>query len=340
MGYTGQLDALSHPSALLCLVCATRIVRWDVGVDEGKPRHSLEFTMRTRFGVLAGGSIAGLAGLGAFLLMPSSTIHADGMPLTLSLTGTIHDFMPGNGNPDFTIIPSATPGARSARNVALTLDADNKPVFVPNNGKRVNNEWRDGMGNKISWCTYQQFPCNNPPDNPGNFNHDDDGGIHSVQSFSQWFRDVPGVNYSRLWTTTLEWGNYPGFGDCYGYDNVNFNPVDAQLYGDGFDEHNFYFTYEIDAKFIYNSSGNQFFWFKGDDDCWIFIDGKLVIDHGGIASNREQRIDLNRMNLTNGQQYFLRLFLAERFQPQTQFHIRTNLNMQFGGSESIFAVFD
>ena len=50
----------------------------------------------------------------------------------------------------------------------------------------------------------------------------------------------------------------------------------------------------------------------GGDGAWIFIDGKLVIDLGGVRSNVSQYADLDRLGLVNGQEYEMRLFYANR----------------------------
>ena len=308
--------------------------------------------MRT-VNLIKGGTVLGLLGLSAALLLPTTDSAAqEGTPPPhLSLTGKIRDFPPGSVHVDFQVVPSATPGARSCNNVTFMLDNELKPTVKLVNGqrvgKRINNEWRDNVNRKIAPHNYNAAYGDTTGTYVNGQNGNDNGGIYSAESFSQWFRDIMGVNMSRLWTINLHWQD-AGY---YEYDIANFNPVDYQLFGNGFDEHNFYFTYEIVAT--YTAQAGQWLEFKGDDDCWVFIvgpgyqQGRLVLDHGGIAANREQFIGFDRLLPENGgamqlgQEYKLHIFFAERCQPQSQFRLRTNIStLKTAGDNSIFAAFD
>ena len=222
--------------------------------------------MRT-INLLTGGTAVGLLGVAGILLLPTAVSSAPPPPPDkLSLTGHIRDFPPNSAHIDFQVNPSATPGARSCKNIQTTLDSEFKPVFI-GNGKRINQEWRDSSNRKIAWCQPLISAPANMKDNVGSTNSNDNGGIHNATSFAQWFRDVPGVNMSRLWTINL---NRQSDGS-YLYDTNNFNPVDFQLFGNGFDEHNFYFTYEIICEFT--AGPGLWLEFKGDDDFWLFLVG-------------------------------------------------------------------
>ena len=82
------------------------------------------------------------------------------------------------------------------------------------------------------------------------------------------------------------------------------------------------------------------FKFVGDDDVFVFIDGKKVIDLGGIHAAREQHVDLSRLGLTDGQTYKLDFFFAERNRVASNFRIVTNLQLQPTGLPTVTTSYD
>ncbi|MEM6452916.1 MAG: fibro-slime domain-containing protein [Cyanobacteria bacterium P01_D01_bin.105] len=61
--------------------------------------------------------------------------------------------------------------------------------------------------------------------------------------------------------------------------------------------HNYHFTQEISTTFVYQ--GSEHFEFQGDDDLWVFINGKLVVDLGGLHASAKARVDLSLENARN-----------------------------------------
>ena len=59
-------------------------------------------------------------------------------------------------------------------------------------------------------------------------------------------------------------------------------------------------------------------------------DGVLVIDMGGVHGQLQQRIDLNRLCLTEGEEFTMNLYLAQRNQTGSTFRFETNLILKEG----------
>lgn len=297
------------------------------------------------------GITSGLIGLGGVLLILSIGKPANGMPdddesppEVLSLVGTVRDFKERSadgGHPDFERRPDLGFG-RYQGNVAMTLGENGKPVFT-GNGHKVSEEWRDSAGRPICYALYDP----SLGDVAGSATAESSGGIQSAESFQQWFIDEPGVNLSKDLTLDFirqEDGSYV-FDDTMDpqYSSLGgFFPIEDQLFGNpgGSPDRNFHFTFELHTRFVYKSAANQNFRFVGDDDVWVFIDDKLVIDLGGVHPAVEQYVDLNRLGLTDGQEYELDFFFAERHRTQSNFRIQTNILLLPGDLPTVSAAFD
>jgi fibro-slime domain-containing protein len=182
----------------------------------------------------------------------------------------------------------------------------------------------------------------------GDFGASDSGGIDSAASFRQWFRDVPGVNAARSLELTLkreQGSNVYVFDDTRDptYSNLGgFFPINGELFGNSpGNNRNYHFTFELATEFTYDADSEQIFRFIGDDDVWVFIDGRLVIDIGGVHSKIAQTVDLSRLDwLEDGETYDLHFFFAERHRTQSNFRIETTLNLRNGALPTTAGMFD
>jgi fibro-slime domain-containing protein len=164
------------------------------------------------------------------------------------------------------------------------------------------------------------------------------GGIPSVAAFATWFNDVPGTNVSAMYTIDLV-RNSSG---VYEYINDAFHPNDNQLFGNEDQAHNYYFTFELVVPFVHHACTGTFFQFQGEDDAWMFINGKLAMDLGGVVPGTPQYVEIDRITgLQDGQTYTMRFFYAQRQPNFSTFHMQTNMDL-LGSSQptSVSAGFD
>jgi fibro-slime domain-containing protein len=90
-----------------------------------------------------------------------------------------------------------------------------------------------------------------------------------------------------------------------------------------FVKQNFGFTMEIHRSFDYKKG--QVFEFKGDDDVWVFINDRCVINLGGVHSAVYGKVNLDTLGLSEGNDYMFDFFYAERAVTESNILITTNM---------------
>jgi fibro-slime domain-containing protein len=152
----------------------------------------------------------------------------------------------------------------------------------------------------------------------------------TARNFNQWYRDVKGVNIRLPYT--LQMTREPG-STTWSYFNTNFFPIDGLGFGNmakPAPNHNYHFTLEAHLQFDY--AGGEVFTFRGDDDLWVFINGKLAIDIGGIHGVIEKSVNLDqlaaKLGIQKGKSYSFDLFFAERHTTRSNFMFQTNINLE------------
>ncbi|HVK72037.1 MAG TPA: fibro-slime domain-containing protein [Kofleriaceae bacterium] len=141
--------------------------------------------------------------------------------------------------------------------------------------------------------------------------------------FHDWYHDVPGTN--RAYPYVLDLNDQGG---TWVFDSAAFFPVDGTGLGNEGRAHNFHFTTEIHTIFQYR--GGEKFSFRGDDDLWLFVNGRLALDLGGLHPALPGTIDLDAqaaaLGIERGRAYTMDIFHAERHTDASNFRIETTID--------------
>jgi fibro-slime domain-containing protein len=97
----------------------------------------------------------------------------------------------------------------------------------------------------------------------------------------------------------------------------------------GSTKRNFNFCVEMHATFGYKRE--QKITVRGDDDIWVFINDKLVIDLGGVHTPKTTVVDLDNLGLTEGHEYTWDMFQCDRQPCGSNLHLSTNILLKQNG---------
>ena len=157
---------------------------------------------------------------------------------------------------------------------------------------------------------------------------------HGKTKFDWWYRDTPGKNQSFDYAIALT--GPPG--GIQTFNDSEFFPLDGKGWndeytGDDGKPHNFSFTFELHTTFGYH--GGETFTFIGDDDVFVFVAGKLVVDLGGVHGAETKAISLDALKtddaagasvvLVKGTTYPLDIFYNERHTVASHFRMDTSI---------------
>lgn len=149
--------------------------------------------------------------------------------------------------------------------------------------------------------------------------------VSSPQSFAQWYADIEELN--QVFDVRIDLAAVDGV-SVFG--SQEFFPLDERGWGSEGLAHNFGFTTELHTRFLYSGDGGTFT-FSGDDDLWVFINGRLAIDLGGVHAMQTATLDLaaraEELGLSPGETYPLDLFHAERHSVDSTFEVITDFTL-------------
>lgn len=261
----------------------------------------------------------------------TSAAAPDGLPDILTFTAVIRDFKAASekgGHPDFETYAHSD---ASVGLIADKLDSEGKPTFADSYGYDGIGGYKNAAGQRI----LPALASKNSGDTIGKLTKSTAKQLTSSDVFRQWYRDNASVNISK--SVPLKLNRVAGT-KRYVFDSAvdepyksrgGFYPINGDLFGNySSTGKNYHFTTEVECKFVYVKADNSVFNFTGDDDLWVFIDGKLVMDLGGLHGKQSQTLEINRVaGLVDGQAYTLKIFHAERHTTDSNFRIETSLQL-------------
>lgn len=181
-----------------------------------------------------------------------------------------------------------------------------------------------------------------------------EGGLTSNRGidFNRWFNAVDGKSASYSGVLEMK---YLANGAKFVFEAEDFYPLDEVEFSAGDftnkDGHNHLFTMNFAVPFTVLASGSEEFEIRADDDTFVFVGDKLVIDMGGIHGATVGRFIINKdgeiyagvdgedlaysgVNVESGEGSIVRIFHADRDSKDSTFDVRfIGMNLSVTNSE-------
>jgi len=229
------------------------------------------------------------------------------LPPTLDVPVIYRDFKNKaavGGHPDF----QGPPVVSSKLIPTVTLGADKEPVFLSTGGGVVTSaasffQWYhdDPTVNKVILGKSIRLAKTGPT-------------TYVFDSNADTAYNDPNINCGNI-TATTKCNNLSASGAIDG-----FYPINNLGWGNYVSNTNYHFTSEVRFPFTY--AGGETLAFTGDDDVFVYIGGKKVVDLGGIHPAQSASVTLGAgtntvpasalINLVPGSTYEIAVFQAER----------------------------
>jgi fibro-slime domain-containing protein len=253
----------------------------------------------------------------AFLML-NSNLFAQTYPDSLKVPVTFYDYHPNGSNPEFQPKNAGAKGYNRVKNMVLaTLNGP------PGSGKPARGPSPFFNCDIDKW--FRPYPST-PRDSTIPAYLTPSATYGCGQSRIKLTNDTAFIN--KVIRDSLVFRYIPSTLGTYTFDAPSFFPLDTlgfkkEIADGSMRTHNFSFAMELHWQFTM-APGLKFY-FRGDDDVWVFINGNLEMDIGGIHDSISDSIIVDNLGLTIGQKYWFDFFYCERCVTASSIRITSNI---------------